>query len=129
MTTPTRETTALNRAVAAQIRSLLGIRMMRQSQLATRMGVTEVWLSRRLREVQAMSLDDVERIAQALEVEPVDLLPRSAQPVGENKSRKVPTAVRPRDNRPKGRPSADSTNRRTAQKRNLTPEERALIAT
>jgi len=100
MTTPTRETTALNKAVAAQIRSLLGIRMMRQSQLATRMGVTEVWLSRRLREVQAMSLDDVERIAQALEVTPADLLPSDERRLGQTTRQYSAVPDRPISTRP-----------------------------
>jgi DNA-binding Xre family transcriptional regulator len=128
MKTPTRETTALNKAVAAQIRSLLGIRMMRQVELANRMGVTEVWLSRRLREVQPMSLDDVERIAQALEVTPVDLLPRGANLSTGSNLTKSHHSVRPRDTRPKGRDGTVLANRRTSQKRALTPEELAIIA-
>jgi transcriptional regulator with XRE-family HTH domain len=108
MTTPTRETTALNRAVAAQIRSLLGVRMLRQSQLATRMGVTEVWLSRRLREVQPMSLDDVERIAQALEVTPAELIASAVKGPWQPTAEYFDRTVRPSDTRPKGGPRSQS---------------------
>lgn len=128
MTTPTRETTALNKAVAAQIRSLLGIRMMRQAQLASRMGVTEVWLSRRLREVQAMSLDDVERIAQALDLAPAELIASAVRGAWQPTPPRVAQAVRPPDRRPKDKPGSDRTGHRTRLKRTLTAEERSLIA-
>lgn len=130
MTTSTRETTALNKAVAAQIRSLLGVRMLRQSQLASRMGVTEVWLSRRLREVQPMSLDDVERIAQALDLAPAELIASAVKGSWQPTLTKVGPPGRPptktSDHGPKGRPGTVSTQRRSRQKRALTAEERSL---
>jgi transcriptional regulator with XRE-family HTH domain len=128
MTTSTRETTALNRAVAAQIRSLLGVRMLRQAQLASRMGVTEVWLSRRLREVQAMSLDDVERIAQALELAPAELIASAVKGTWQPTQPNVELPIRPRDNRPKTRSVSGQSHHRTRQKRPLTAEERSILA-
>ena len=131
MTTPTRETTALNKAVAAQIRSLMGIQMIRQSQLAARMGVTEVWLSRRLREVQPLSLDDVERIAHALKVAPVELLApapgRPGQPTVPSVEVPGRPPTKPVDHGPKNRSDSGSPHRRTRQKRGLTAEERSLL--
>ena len=132
MTTPSRVTTELNKAVAAQIRSLMGIRMVRQSQLAARMGVTEVWLSRRLREVQPMSLDDVERIADGLEVTPTELLILATGRPGQPTVAKLEPADRPpvrTDSRgPKSRGDSGSAHRRSRQKRALTAEELAVLA-
>ncbi len=104
MSTPTREATALNSAVTAQIRSVLAIRRMRQSALATRMGVTEVWLSRRLREVQALSLDDVERICAALRVEPAELIAAAVRGTWQTTREYSAVPERPADTRPTGRP-------------------------
>jgi DNA-binding Xre family transcriptional regulator len=103
MSAPTREAMALNRAVAAQIRSVLAVRRMRQSALAARMGVTEVWLSRRLREVQALSLDDVERICEALRVKPADLIASAINGAWQTTQEAFTVPDRPRDNRPVGR--------------------------
>lgn len=76
MDTPTRSTTSLSRAVATEIRVLLLRRDMNQAQLAERMGVNEMWVSRRLRGAQPLDLNDLQRFAEALNVKIVDLLPR-----------------------------------------------------
>jgi transcriptional regulator with XRE-family HTH domain len=128
MDTPTRELTALNRAVAAQIRAILAGRNMRQAALASAMGVTEVWLSRRLREVQPLSLDDVDAISRALHMEPADLIALAVGQTWGVKPPYVPGAVRPPDRRPKGRPGPRATDRRSKPKRALTPEELSVIA-
>lgn len=101
---PTREATALNRAVAAQVRSVLAIRQIRQATLAKRMGVTEVWLSRRLREVQPMSLDDVEAMCQALDMEPADMIAAAIEGRRYLTQGYSAPSIRPRDTRPVGGP-------------------------
>lgn len=64
--------------VAAEIRAVMGRRGVRQSQLARMLGTTDVWLSVRLRGVQAIDLNDLWRIADALDVPVVDFMPPSA---------------------------------------------------
>ena len=68
MDIPARSTTDLSRAVATEIRVLLLRRNMNQAQLAERMGVNEVWVSRRLRGAQQLDLNDLQRIADVLDV-------------------------------------------------------------
>lgn len=104
MTSPVREAVSLNEAAAAEVRSLLGRRQMRQSVLARRLGETEVWVSRRLRGIQTMSLSDIERIAQALDLEPVELLASAVRATRPTSLAKPAAPDRPRDNRPKGGP-------------------------
>lgn len=101
---PTREAIALNRAVAAQIRSVLNIRQIRQSVLARRMGVTEVWLSRRLREIQPLSLSDVDAICHALNVEPTDMIAAAVEGARWLTEGYSAPTERPRDTRPVGGP-------------------------
>lgn len=64
----------LNAAVAAEIRAILARRGWRQSQLADKLGVKEMWVSRRLRGVNAITVDDLERIARGLGIKPANLL-------------------------------------------------------
>jgi DNA-binding Xre family transcriptional regulator len=106
---PTREATLLNRAVAAQIRSVLTIRQIRQAALAKQMGVTEVWLSRRLREVQPLSLDDVEAICRALKVEPTEMIAAAVEGARWLTQGYSDAPVRPRDSRPAGGPARSKT--------------------
>jgi transcriptional regulator with XRE-family HTH domain len=110
MNTPTREVTALNKAVAAQIRSVLAWRNSNQATLARQMGVTEVWLSRRLREVMPLSLDDVERIAHALKLEPAELIAAAVKGSWQTTPEYFAPADRPKDTRPKGRPGSSAGN-------------------
>ncbi len=74
--TPTR-TASLSEHVAEEIRALLARRRTRQSQLARQLGVSEQWISVRLRGVQPIDLNDLARIAEALDVSVVALLPAS----------------------------------------------------
>ncbi|WP_203911137.1 helix-turn-helix domain-containing protein [Rhizocola hellebori] len=62
---------------------------LKQSELAARLGVNEMWLSRRLRGAQPIDLNDLQRIAETLGVEVTDLLPRP------NEGRTVATAGEP----------------------------------
>ena len=68
-------TGTLSEAVAKEIRVLLVRRDMKQTDLADRMGVSEMWVSRRLRGAQPIDLNDLERFAEALNVEVTELLP------------------------------------------------------
>lgn len=69
--------TKLSDIVAKEIRVLLLRRDMKQSELAAKMGVSEMWLSRRLRGAQSIDLNDLALIADALEVEVTYFLPRN----------------------------------------------------
>lgn len=103
MDTPTASRTDLNQAVAAEIRALLARRRMRQSAFATQLGQTEVWVSRRLRGIQALSLDDLEGMCRVLRVEPADLISAALRADPETYQCSFPLADRPTDNRPPGR--------------------------
>ena len=118
-TTPEAPAKSLTQRVAEEIRVVLARRQMRQSQLARQMGVTEQWLSVRLRGVQPIDLNDLERIADALGVHPFELWPRDLAPVNQRShalnDRSVSHATRTTDERPSrarqpnGRPAGEPT--------------------
>lgn len=70
-------TERLTEQVAEEIRAWLGRRRMSQAQLARSLGVSQMWVSDRLRGQQEIGLTDVERIAGVLGVRVVDLFPRA----------------------------------------------------
>lgn len=74
-TTPERRTATLSERVAEEIRAWLGRRRMSQAQLSRQMGQSQMWVSDRLRGIQPIGLDDLQRFAAALDVEVHDLLP------------------------------------------------------
>ncbi len=105
----------LNAAVAAEVRAIIARRGWRQSTLAERLGENEMWVSRRLRGKQAITLGDLERIADALSIKPANLLGLAEQTgpqmnadsftVANRPARDSYTpAKRPVDNRPSGGP-------------------------
>lgn len=71
-------TDSLSERVAEEIRVILARRRMRQSQLARLVGANEQWVSVRLRGIQPIDLNDLERFAHALQVSVFELLPRPA---------------------------------------------------
>jgi transcriptional regulator with XRE-family HTH domain len=71
----------LTEQVAALIRVELAYQGMRQSQLARKIGVTEQWLSVRVRGIQPIDLNDLATIAAGLEVPVTRLLPETADVV------------------------------------------------
>lgn len=75
----TGRSTTLESKVAAEIRAHLARRRMQQAELAGLVGEHPSWVSRRLGETRRITIDDLERIARALGVGAVDLLPRSAR--------------------------------------------------
>lgn len=106
-TSPTQGAT-ITEQVAAEIRAQMGRRNVKQSELARTLGVTEMWLSRRLRGKQALDLEDLEKISRALECRIIDLLPSG----GNAATREKPQAAkRPTDNRPNGRAEARNVRR------------------
>lgn len=70
METGTRPTTSLSLGVAKAIRMELIRLDLKQSDLATRMNKSEMWVSRRLRGAQPIDLNDLQEFANALGVEP-----------------------------------------------------------
>lgn len=72
---PGDSTKSFSHLVGIEIKVAMARREIRQSQLARKMGVTEQWLSVRLRGVQEIGLNDLAQIAEALDVEINDLLP------------------------------------------------------
>ncbi len=62
---------------AANIRAELGRQNKTRAALAREMGVTEMWLSRRVNAQTPLTVDDLTRIANALDVATTDLLAAS----------------------------------------------------
>lgn len=107
----------LESQVAAEIRARLARRRMQQAELAALVGEHPSWVSRRLSETRRITIDDLERIAKALGVGAVDLLPRSArtgtsviQPYLEQPE--SPSPVKPNERSGSGEASRRSSGRR-----------------
>lgn len=113
-TTPEAPATTLTERVAEEIRALMGRRRTTGAALARKLGRSEAWISYRLSGKQTIDLHDLEAIAGALGVAPVDLLPRGDREAGTSTQWKTAladqgmrgTADRPTDNRPSDRGSA-----------------------
>jgi len=103
MDSSTRRAHALNEAVTGEIRAHLGRRRWKASELARKLGENEMWLSRRLRGSQPMTLSDIERICAALQVSPADLIASAVRMASQTTVPKVPVPDRPADGRPKRR--------------------------
>ena len=70
---------SINELVAEEIRVLLARRRISASDLARKTGMTQRAVSRRLTGEKVIDVDDLASIANALGVDVVDLLPRSAE--------------------------------------------------
>lgn len=85
--------------VAAQVRAVLGHRNLTKHELALMLGENDVWLGRRIaagvRRVP-LDLNDLERIARALDVEVADLLPPAAPESGGGRAGGGPSEPRRR---------------------------------
>lgn len=102
----------LSDQVAEEIRVLLTRRRMSQRQLAQALGVSPAWLNYRLTGVQAIDLNDLQRIAEVLGVTILDLLPSDkVRPNNRSTDQPVRTMspTRPTQSRPKGRPTNGTT--------------------
>ena len=62
-------------AVAEEIRAVMGRKRISGSELARRLDRSQPWVSRRISGAVALDWDDMDRIAQALDVAISDLLP------------------------------------------------------
>lgn len=111
MVTGTAAAVRLSDAVAKEIRIALIRADLKQAQLAERMGVSEMWVSRRLRGAQPIDLNDLQRFAEALNVPVTTLLPASFRPNDRSATSPVrPTKpARTTPTRPKGRPANAAT--------------------
>lgn len=92
----------LNDAVAEELRAILARRQLRQQKLAEMLGENEMWVSRRARGAQMMTLGDVEKIAGALGVTVLDLLPSEVKSGLNNRYARGPVVTGQRP--PSGRP-------------------------
>lgn len=110
----------LREQVAEEVRALLARRRMSASGLARELKVSQTYVWRRLTGETAFDLDDIERIARVLNVEPSDLMsttgslpvtsPRTSPERVSAIRKAYPHApVRPRDGRPNGRPRTSVT--------------------
>ena len=70
-------TTTTTTQIAANIRAELGRQNKTRAALARDMDVTEMWVSRRLNAQTPLTVDDLTRIANALDVATTDLLAAS----------------------------------------------------
>jgi len=64
----------LSERVTEEVRAVLARRRVSATELARRMGVTQSYLARRMTGVQPLDLNDLDKIALALEIEAIDLL-------------------------------------------------------
>jgi Predicted transcriptional regulator len=86
-------TATLSERVAEEVRAMLARRRVSGRKLADQLGVSPSWVSYRLTGAQPIDLNDLERIASALNVEVIDLLPRGPRP---SEGRTVVVAGEPR---------------------------------
>ncbi len=68
----------LAQEIPGQLRAELARRQITKSDLASRLNVSDMWLYRRLSGNISMSLEDLDRITAALEIDPRQLLERAA---------------------------------------------------
>jgi transcriptional regulator with XRE-family HTH domain len=69
----------LSAHAAEEIRALMGRRDINKTELARRLGVSDMWVGRRLRGKLPIDIDDLQRIAVVLGVVAGDLLPKEAR--------------------------------------------------
>lgn len=72
-------TATLGERVAEEVRALMARRRMSGRKLADLLGVSPSWVSYRMTGVTPIGLDDLQRIAEVLNVEVADLLPFSRE--------------------------------------------------
>ena len=65
--------------VATEVKVWMARRRMNQGDLGAALGHDQTWVSKRLSGRTAITLDDLDALAQALEVEPVLLLPAATE--------------------------------------------------
>jgi transcriptional regulator with XRE-family HTH domain len=104
--------------IARKVRGLLGERNMSKTELGRRIGLSQSAISRRVNALEAFDIDEIERIAEVLDVSVVDLL--SARPSATGRYARAPQKhTHPRGGRPPGRtssPTGPDGSRRTSLK-------------
>lgn len=75
MTQASERTATLSALVAAEVRAVLGRQDVTRSELGRRMGENAQWVSSRLTGQTPINLNDLQRMADALDVRVIDLLP------------------------------------------------------
>jgi transcriptional regulator with XRE-family HTH domain len=76
-TTPVEHENSLNSQVAGEIRAWMGRREMNQADLGRALGENEMWVMRRVRGRQQMTVTDLQRIARVLDITVLELFPPS----------------------------------------------------
>jgi len=109
----------LSAQVAREIRAEMGRQRMSAAKLARQLGVSEAWTSRRLSGDQTIDLNDLQRIADVLGVDPLALWPQEATRINARShvmaEQAMSDATRATDerrrapDRPKGRPVNEAT--------------------
>lgn len=59
----------------SEIKALMGRRDLNKTEIAKRLGVSDMWVGRRLRGDIPIGLDELQRIATVLDTDPMELLP------------------------------------------------------
>ena len=96
MSTSLTTSRTLSDRVAEEIRVMRARRLVKQSELAKLLDTNDQWLSVRLRGRQPIDLNDLERIAEALEIEVTDLIPSGptlVPPLASSRRRKGRTSA------------------------------------
>lgn len=75
--------------IAAEIRKQLFLRDMTATQLGQQAGMTQPYISRRLTGATAFDVDDLQRIAEALDVQVADLLPQHTRTTSDRPGRRL----------------------------------------
>jgi transcriptional regulator with XRE-family HTH domain len=105
---------SLREETAGELRALLARRRVSASELSRRLGWKQSYMARRIDGRVALDVDDLQAIANALQVSVLDLLPKSVHTGATSATmdrnsrlteRPTPTQHRPKDNRPTGHPS------------------------
>lgn len=100
--------TRLSDRVAEELRALLARRQTTPTALAKRMGVSQTYVWRRLTGETAFDLDDLDKIANVLEIETLDLLQAATSGLTlrdpHHAAQLRSAGTRPADNRPGDRP-------------------------
>lgn len=93
--TPAAQTKPLAQRVAAEVRAEMARQMITQKEMARRLEQIDMWLSRRLRGHVPFNLDELERVAQALDLSVSTLIERAGKVTDKQPVRHPVNAVRP----------------------------------
>lgn len=70
-------------SVTAELRALIARKMLNTSIVADKLGVSTMWVSRRMRDLVPLTVDEFVNICQVIEADPVDVLAAAlSEPAG-----------------------------------------------